>query len=41
MQKKEIFNVKNMTRLALVAAMYAVLTVVIAPLAFGEIQFRF
>lgn len=41
MQKKGIFNVKNMTRLALVAAMYAVLTVVIAPLAFGEIQFRF
>ncbi len=41
MQKKEIFNVKNMTRLALVAAMYAVLTIVIAPLAFGEIQFRF
>ncbi|MDE7361120.1 MAG: QueT transporter family protein [Oscillospiraceae bacterium] len=41
MQKKEIFNVVNLTRLALVAAMYTVLTVVIAPLAYGDVQFRF
>lgn len=41
MQKNEIFNVKNLTRLALVAAVYAVLTLAIAPLSFGAIQFRF
>lgn len=41
MRKKEIFNVVNLTRLALVAAMYTVLTVVIAPLAYGDVQFRF
>lgn len=41
MRKNEIFNVKNLTRLALVVAMYAVFTLVIAPLSFGAIQFRF
>lgn len=41
MRKNEIFNVKNLTRLALVTAMYAVFTLVIAPLSFGAIQFRF
>ena len=41
MQKKGFFNVANLTRLALVAAMYAVLTVLIEPLAFGAVQFRF
>ena len=40
MQKKEIFNIKNLTRLALVAAMYVALTLVIEPLGYGAIQFR-
>ncbi|MCH5195512.1 MAG: QueT transporter family protein [Oscillospiraceae bacterium] len=41
MQKNEIFNTKNMVRLALVAAAYAVLTLVIAPLSYAAVQFRF
>lgn len=41
MSKNEIFNVKNMVRLALVAALYAVMTVMIEPLAYGPVQFRF
>lgn len=41
MSKNEIFNVKNMVRLALVAALYAVMTLLIEPLAYGPIQFRF
>lgn len=41
MRKNEIFNVENLTRLALVAAMYVAVTLLIQPLAFGEIQFRF
>lgn len=41
MSKNEIFNVKNMVRLALVAALYAVMTLMIEPLAYGPIQFRF
>ncbi len=40
MQKKEIFNVENITRLALVAAMYVVLTIAIEPLGYGAVQFR-
>lgn len=40
MQKSEIFNVTNLTRLALVAAMYVVLTLVIQPLGYGPIQCR-
>lgn len=40
MQKKEIFNVQNLTRLAMVAAMYAVLTVVTSYLSYGGIQYR-
>lgn len=40
MRKNEIFNVKNITRLAIVAAVYAVLTVVIAPLSYLAVQFR-
>ena len=40
MQKKGIFNVQNLTRLALVAAMYAALTFAIEPLSYGAIQFR-
>lgn len=41
MQKNEIFNTKNLVRLALVAAAYAVMTVLIQPLSYGPIQFRF
>lgn len=40
MQKNEIFNVKNLTRLALVAAMYVVLTLMIEPVGYGPIQCR-
>lgn len=40
MRKNEIFNVQNLTRLALVAAMYAVLTVVIEPIGYGDFQCR-
>lgn len=41
MQKNEIFNVKNMTRLALVAAMYVALTLAVPALSFGAVQCRF
>jgi len=41
MHKNEILNVKNLTRLAIVAAMYVAVTLAVQPLAFGEIQFRF
>ncbi len=40
MRKNEIFNVKNLTRLALVAAMYVAVTIAVQHLAFLEIQFR-
>lgn len=40
MRKNEFFNVKNLTRLALVAAMYAVLTIVIQPIGYGDLQCR-
>lgn len=41
MQKNEFLNTKNLVRLALVAAAYAALTVLIQPLSYGAIQFRF
>lgn len=41
MQKNEIFNVKNLTRLALVAAVYVALTLAVHPLEYGPVQFRF
>lgn len=41
MQKNEIFNVKNLTRLALVAAMYVALTLAVPALSYGAIQCRF
>lgn len=41
MQKNEIFNVNNLTRLALVAAMYVALTLAVPALSFGAIQCRF
>lgn len=41
MRKNETFNTANLVRLAFVAAMYATLTVAIAPLSYGDIQFRF
>lgn len=40
MQKSEIFNTKNMVRLALVAAAYVALTLAIGYLGYGPIQFR-
>lgn len=41
MRKNEIFNVRNLTRLALVAAMYVALTLAVPALSFGAIQCRF
>ncbi|MCI5668107.1 MAG: QueT transporter family protein [Oscillospiraceae bacterium] len=41
MSKKEIFETRNLVRLALVAAIYAVITAAIPGLSFGSIQFRF
>lgn len=38
--KSEIFNTPNLVRLALVAAIYAVMTVLIAPIGYGPIQCR-
>lgn len=41
MRKNEFFNVKNMTRLALVAAMYVAMTLAVPALSFSAIQCRF
>lgn len=41
MSKKEIFETRNLVRLALVAALYAALTIAVPGLSFGSIQFRF
>lgn len=41
MQKNEFISTKNIVRLALVAAAYAVLTLLIQPLSYGAVQFRF
>lgn len=40
MRKNEIFNVKNLTRLALVAAMYVALTYAFSWASYGSVQFR-
>ena len=41
MPKNEIFQTKNLVRLALVAALYAALTLALPGLSFGAVQFRF
>ena len=41
MPKNEIFQTKNLVRLALVAALYAALTLALPGLSFPAIQFRF
>lgn len=41
MRKNKNLNTANLARLAIVAAMYAALTAAIAPLSYGNIQFRF
>ena len=41
MPKTDIFHTKNLVRLALVAALYAALTLALPGLSFGAIQFRF
>ena len=41
MRKNEIFNVKNLTRLALTAAVYVAVTLAVPTLAYGAVQFRF
>ena len=40
MFKKETFEVKNLARLAVVAALYAALTLALPGLSFGAVQFR-
>ena len=41
MSKNEIFKTSNLVRLALVAALYAALTLALPGLSFGAVQFRF
>lgn len=41
MRKNNTLNTKTIVRLALVAAAYAVLTLLIQPLSYGAVQFRF
>lgn len=41
MRKNEFLSIKNLTRIAVSAAVYAMLTLVVSPLAFGAVQFRF
>lgn len=41
MRKNEIFNVKNLTRLALIAAMYVAMTLAVPALSFSAVQCRF
>lgn len=41
MSRSEIFNIRNLARLALVAALYAAMTLAVPGLSFGAIQFRF
>ena len=41
MSRNKIFETKNLVRLALVAAVYAVLTLILPGLSFGAVQFRF
>ena len=41
MSKNKIFETQNLVRLALVAAVYAAVTVAIPGLSFGSVQFRF
>ena len=40
MFKKEFYNIKNITLLSLIAALYVVLSLVLAPISFGIVQFR-
>lgn len=40
MSKKSIFETKNLARLAVVAALYAALTLALSGLGFGAVQFR-
>ncbi len=41
MSENKLNNVLNLVRLAIVAALYAVMTILIAPLSYGPIQLRF
>lgn len=41
MRKNQSEKIRNLTRIAVVAAVYALLTVVVSPLSYGAIQFRF
>ena len=40
MKKKKTFHVQFMAQSAMIAAIYVVLTVLFAPISFGQIQFR-
>lgn len=41
MRKIAVLNTKKIVKTAVVAALYATLTIVVAPLSFGMVQFRF
>ena len=41
MSRNKIFETRNLVRLALVAAVYAALTLALPGLSFGAVQFRF
>lgn len=41
MRKNQSDRVRNLTRIAVVAAVYALLTVLVSPLSYGAVQFRF
>jgi len=41
MQKTQKFSIRTLCKMAIVAAIYYVLTIAIAPLSYGEVQFRF
>ena len=38
---KKLLNIKNLTKIALTAAVYSALTLFLAPLSYGQIQLRF
>ena len=40
MFKKEFYNIKNITLLSLIAALYVALSLILAPISFGIVQFR-
>ncbi|MEG2295485.1 MAG: QueT transporter family protein [Oscillospiraceae bacterium] len=41
MNNIKVFNTKKLAKTAIIAALYAGLTIAVAPLSFGMVQFRF